>query len=103
MSNRQQPRNICEFDDSPREQAFSSNFSAAGPITASEDCALKVRDVIVKLRSEGWQLVRWKGSHRQWRHLATGRLVTLVGRDNDDPRPIFWTICKQAGWKKRIC
>ncbi|HZH89801.1 MAG TPA: type II toxin-antitoxin system HicA family toxin [Pyrinomonadaceae bacterium] len=31
---------------------------------------MKVRDVIRRLEEDGWQLVRMKGSHRQFRHPA---------------------------------
>ena len=34
---------------------------------------MKVRDVIKRLEQDGWQLVRTKGSHRQYRHPSKTR------------------------------
>lgn len=57
------------------------------------------KQVIRRLESEGWYLVRVKGSHHQFRHpLKPGR-VTVKHPDNDIPRGTLHSISKQAGWK----
>ncbi|MGI9107723.1 MAG: type II toxin-antitoxin system HicA family toxin [Pyrinomonadaceae bacterium] len=45
---------------------------------------MKVRDVSKRLEEDGWQLVRMKGSHRQFRHPTKPKLVTLAGKPGVD-------------------
>jgi len=61
----------------------------------------KVRDAIRLLEQDGWELVRTRGSHRQYKHPdRTGR-VTIPGHpSNDLPRGTWDSIQKQAGWKQ---
>ena len=45
---------------------------------------MKVRDLLLLLRSDGWILVRTRGSHRQYKHPRKAGLVTLAGHPSDD-------------------
>jgi len=62
---------------------------------------VKVRDVIAALEDDGWQLVRTRGSHRQFRHQAKLGIVTVAGKPSIDvPAGTLASIWKQAGMKK---
>ena len=56
------------------------------------------REVIARLRAEGWVLVRTKGSHCQFRHPAKPGLVTVPHPRKDFPAGTLKAIKKQAGW-----
>lgn len=43
-----------------------------------------MRDVITALETEGWYLVRIKGSHRQFKHQQKPGLVTVPGKLSKD-------------------
>jgi predicted RNA binding protein YcfA (HicA-like mRNA interferase family) len=45
---------------------------------------MKVCNAIKKLETEGWFLSRIKGSHRQFKHSANPKLVTLPGKLSKD-------------------
>jgi len=61
---------------------------------------MKVRDVLLRLRDDGWQLKATKGSHRQFVHPVKPGKVTLPGHPSDELSPGTWnSIRKQAGWK----
>ena len=61
---------------------------------------VKVRDVLRRLRQEGWEQVRMKGSHRQFRHLERPGTVTVAGKPGVDiPIGTLRNIFKQAGLK----
>jgi predicted RNA binding protein YcfA (HicA-like mRNA interferase family) len=60
----------------------------------------KVRDVIRRLKREGWYQVRQSGSHRQFKHSTIPGRVTIAGHPGDEIPPGTWnSIQKQAGWK----
>ena len=62
---------------------------------------VKVRDVIAALEGDGWQLVRTRGSHRQFRHSSKPGTVTVAGKPSVDvPVGTLASIWKQAGIKK---
>jgi predicted RNA binding protein YcfA (HicA-like mRNA interferase family) len=62
---------------------------------------VKVRDVITTLEADGWQLVRTRGSHRQYRHSTKPGTVTVAGKPSVDVPPgTLGSIWKQAGLKK---
>lgn len=62
---------------------------------------MKVRDVIALLESDGWKLVRTRGSHRQFRHGAKPGTVTVAGKPGVDiPAGTLNNVLKQAGLKK---
>jgi predicted RNA binding protein YcfA (HicA-like mRNA interferase family) len=60
----------------------------------------KVRDVLRRLRDDGWEQVKSKGGHRNFKHPAKRGRVTVPGHPNDDLTPGTWgSIQRQAGWK----
>ncbi|KRT65728.1 MAG: hypothetical protein XU11_C0020G0006 [Candidatus Dadabacteria bacterium CSP1-2] len=53
------------------------------------------------LEQDGWNLVRTKGSHRQFKHPKKPGTVTVAGQPNlDVPPGTLNSILKQAGLKK---
>jgi predicted RNA binding protein YcfA (HicA-like mRNA interferase family) len=59
---------------------------------------VKVRDVLKRLRFDGWRLVRQRGSHRHYQHDEKPGTVTVPGKPNDDLHPeTLASILKQAG------
>ena len=64
--------------------------------------AMKVRDLLRLLATDGWVLARTRGSHQQFKHPAKPGLVTVAGSGNDDLAPgTLNSIFKQAGLKDR--
>jgi len=62
---------------------------------------MKVRDVIRLLKEDGWEVVRQRGSHRQWKHPNKPGLVTLAGKPSDDlPAGTLRSIFRQSGLKR---
>lgn len=62
---------------------------------------MKVKELIEVLESDGWFLVRSKGSHRQFHHLTKKGTVTVAGRPSIDMPPgTLNSALKQAGLKK---
>ena len=58
----------------------------------------KVRDAIRMVKQDGWQHVRTRGSHRQYRHPEKPGTVTIAGKFSKDLSPEMWNgIQKQAG------
>jgi predicted RNA binding protein YcfA (HicA-like mRNA interferase family) len=61
---------------------------------------MKVRDAIKLIESDGWYLVRTKGSHRQFHHPDKSGTVTIAGKGSlDIPPGTLNSILKQAGLK----
>jgi len=61
---------------------------------------MTVRDVIRLIESDGWVLVRTKGSHRQFHHPVKPGTVTIAGKASTDVPPgTLNSILKQAGLK----
>jgi predicted RNA binding protein YcfA (HicA-like mRNA interferase family) len=62
---------------------------------------VKVRDLIVRLESDGWFLVRTKGSHRQYHHPTKPGTVTVSGKPSVEvPIGTLNSALRQAGLKK---
>jgi predicted RNA binding protein YcfA (HicA-like mRNA interferase family) len=62
---------------------------------------VKVRDLIKLIESDGWYLVRTKGSHRQYKHPKKKGLITVPGKPNDDlALGTLNSILKQGGLKQ---
>ncbi len=62
---------------------------------------MKVRDVIRILRNDGWFLVAFVGSHRQFKHAVKSGRVTVAGHPGDDLTPATLnSVLKQAGLKR---
>jgi len=52
------------------------------------------------LEKDGWEQVRMKGSHRQYRHSTKKGTVTVAGKPGADiPTGTLASIFKQAGLK----
>ncbi len=63
---------------------------------------MKVRDLIKVLETDGWQQVRMKGSHRQFRHPLRHGTITVAGKPNIDiPAGTLAAILKHAGLKEK--
>jgi predicted RNA binding protein YcfA (HicA-like mRNA interferase family) len=61
---------------------------------------VKVSEVLVILRREGWFLVATRGSHRQFKHPTKPGRVTVPGKPSKDLHPATLnSILKQAGLK----
>lgn len=61
---------------------------------------MKVRAVIKMLETDGWNLTRIRGSHRQFTHSSKRGTVTLAGKPSVDVPPgTLNAILKQAGLK----
>lgn len=62
---------------------------------------MKVRQVLKLIERDGWQLVRTKGSHRQYKHPDKIGLVTVPGKPGDELAPgTLNSILKQAQLKE---
>ena len=62
---------------------------------------MKVRDAIKLIETDGWHVVRQRGSHRQFKHARKQGLVTIAGHPSVDiPRGTLNSILKQAGLKR---
>lgn len=62
---------------------------------------MKVKDLIALLESDGWILVRTKGSHRQYRHPTKPGTVTVAGKPSVEVPPgTLASALRQAGVKK---
>jgi predicted RNA binding protein YcfA (HicA-like mRNA interferase family) len=48
---------------------------------------VKVREMLKKLRADGWVLVRTQGSHRQFHHPTKRGTVTVAGKPSLDLDP----------------
>jgi predicted RNA binding protein YcfA (HicA-like mRNA interferase family) len=76
-------------------------MTAKCDLSADDWKTVKVRDVIATLESDGWRLVRTRGSHRQFRHPQKSGTVTVAGKASVDvPIGTLGSIWKQAGLKK---
>jgi predicted RNA binding protein YcfA (HicA-like mRNA interferase family) len=63
---------------------------------------MKVRDLIALIEKEGWQLVRIKGSHRQFHHPSRAGTVTVAGKPSVDiPPGTLNNVLRQAGLKRQ--
>ena len=59
--------------------------------------AMKVRDVIKRLESDGWFLNRMRGGHRQFKHATKPGLVTVAGHPSKEMHPeTLRSVWKQA-------
>lgn len=61
---------------------------------------MKVREIIKIIETDGWYLVRQKGSHRQFNHSIKKGTVTIAGKPGDDiAKGTEKSILKQAELK----
>jgi predicted RNA binding protein YcfA (HicA-like mRNA interferase family) len=58
------------------------------------------RDVISRLKKDGWVLVHVRGSHYQFKHPTKSGRVTVPHPKRDLPVGTLRSIYKQAGWNE---
>ncbi len=62
---------------------------------------MKVNDILIMLKKDGWSLVATRGSHRQFKHPIKNGRVTVPGKLGDDLAPgTLNSILKQAALKE---
>lgn len=62
---------------------------------------MKVGELIRLLKPNGWQLIRMKGSHRQFKNPNKPATVTVAGKPSLElPAGTLMSILKQAGLKR---
>jgi len=59
----------------------------------------KSRDIIKKLKKDGWLEVAIRGSHHQFKHPTKPGRVTVPHPSKDLTKGTVNSIAKQAGWK----
>jgi len=58
------------------------------------------RDVMERLKKDGWAMIRQEGSHQVWSKEGKGRIVIAPhSMSAHVPKGTLSTIRKQAGWK----
>jgi predicted RNA binding protein YcfA (HicA-like mRNA interferase family) len=61
---------------------------------------MKVKDLIKLIESDGWEQVRMRGSHRQYKHQIKLGTVTISGKLSVDiPKGTLNSVLKQSGLK----
>ena len=59
---------------------------------------MKVRELVHLLERNGWQLIRTRGSHRQFKHPTKSGRVTVAGHLSDELAPgTLRSALRQAG------
>lgn len=62
---------------------------------------MKVGELIRLLKHHGWELIRIRGSHRQFKNHKKPGTVTVAGKPSSDiPAGTLRSILKQAGLKR---
>lgn len=62
---------------------------------------MKVREVLRRLRTEGWTQVKSRSGHRQFKHPTRPGRVTVSGKMSDTiPPGTLASIFRQAGWEE---
>jgi predicted RNA binding protein YcfA (HicA-like mRNA interferase family) len=56
------------------------------------------REIIAKLKDDGWELVHIRGSHHQYKHPGKQGRVTVPHPKKDLPVGTLRSIYRQAGW-----
>ncbi|MBN8460235.1 MAG: type II toxin-antitoxin system HicA family toxin [Verrucomicrobia bacterium] len=56
------------------------------------------REIIDRLKAEGWILANVRGSHHQYKHPAGGGRVTVPHPKKDFPKGTLRSVFRQAGW-----
>jgi predicted RNA binding protein YcfA (HicA-like mRNA interferase family) len=61
-------------------------------------CGMKVRDIVRRLRQDGWYIDRIRGSHHHYKHPVKRQTVTVpIHRGHDLGIKTVQSILKQAG------
>lgn len=58
------------------------------------------RDILKRLKADGFELVSVRGSHHKFRNPATGKVVIVTHPRKDIPAGTMRSIYIQAGWAK---
>jgi len=58
------------------------------------------REIIKRLKKDGWLLHHVKGSHHQFKHPIKSGKITVPHPKKDFPKGTLESIRKQADWKK---
>ncbi len=59
---------------------------------------MKIRDVLKRLRYDGWYIARQKGSHRILKHPTKSGIVVVAGHPSRDLKAgTLGSVWKQAG------
>ena len=58
------------------------------------------RDIIARLKQDGFEQVSVRGSHHKFVHRATRRMVIVPHPRKDIPPGTVRSIYRQAGWSK---
>jgi predicted RNA binding protein YcfA (HicA-like mRNA interferase family) len=62
---------------------------------------MKVNELLIMLKNDGWYLAATRGSHRQFKHPIKSGRVTIPGKPGDDLAPgTLNSILKQAKLKE---
>ena len=94
---------VCRKGDN--EVGISTLVSIATKVRTCEQCVWCVffcmdsRDVIKRLKREGWYLVDTRGSHHQFKHPSRPGRVTVPHPREDIPAGTLKSIARQAGWE----
>ena len=59
----------------------------------------ETRLILQRLKKEGWELLRVKGSHHQFKHPTKAGRVTVPHPKKDIPIKTAREIYKSAGWE----
>ncbi|MDR1881138.1 MAG: type II toxin-antitoxin system HicA family toxin [Tannerellaceae bacterium] len=60
----------------------------------------KVKEVIKLLEADGWELMYWRGDHRQFKHATKKGNVTVRGKPSETlTQELLNSIWHQAGWR----
>lgn len=63
--------------------------------------AMKVKEVIERLESEGWVMVRQESSHRQFKKEGDPNVITVSGKLSATvPVGTLGNIKRKAGWNE---
>nr|DAV86948.1 MAG TPA: hypothetical protein [Caudoviricetes sp.] len=57
------------------------------------------KEIISRLKKEGWKLEGQSGSHTKWKHPYKKGYVTVPHPRKDFPKTTLKSIFKQAGWE----
>jgi len=61
---------------------------------------MKINEILIMLKNDGWFLFTTRGSHRQFKHPTKSGRVTVSGKPSDDLAPgTLNSILKQAKLK----
>ena len=61
------------------------NFGSA--VAICYPCRMKVNEILLMLKMDGWYLAATQGSHRQFKHPVKKGRVTVPGKPSDDLAP----------------